>query len=190
MTKKKTIFLLLLFISSSLPMSAQHLAINNNLLFDLTGAVSAGVEIPCLKSNTIELYGSIRPWKRDEQRVHKHWTVQAQYRLWPCQMMNGFFWGPYAHGGQFNLGNETLFFGLLKGLKPNRYEGWFLGGGMGAGYEYPLAKHWNVGAEMGLGYTYIDYKKYSCERCGAQKDDGIYHYFGFSKLGLSIIYVF
>ena len=132
MTKKKTIFLLLLFISSSLPMSAQHLAINNNLLFDLTGAVSAGVEIPCLKSNTIELYGSIRPWKRDEQRVHKHWTVQAQYRLWPCQMMNGFFWGPYAHGGQFNLGNETLFFGLLKG-----YEGWFLGGGMGAGYEYP-----------------------------------------------------
>lgn len=190
MIKKTTILLLLLVISVSLPTRAQHLAINNNLLFDLTGAFSAGVEIPYLKSNTIELYGSIRPWKRGDQQVHKHWTVQAQYRLWPCQVMNGFFWGPYVHGGQFNLGNETLFFGLLKGLKPSRYEGWFLGGGMGAGYEYPLAKHWNVGAEIGVGYTYIDYKKYACEKCGALKDNGVYHYLGVSRLGLSIIYVF
>jgi hypothetical protein len=188
--KKTTIILLLFLISDSLPTGAQHLAVNNNLLFDVAGALSAGVEIPVLKSNTVELYGSIRPWKRGDERVHKHWTAQAQYRLWPCQVMNGFFWGPYMHGGQFNIANETLPFGLLKGLKPNRYEGWFLGGGLGVGYEYPLAKHWNVGAEIGLGYTYINYKKYACERCGVQKDDGDYHYIGVSRLGLSIIYIF
>lgn len=189
MFKNTIITALLLAITGSLQTRAQHIAISNNVLFDMAGALSAGVEIPHLDSNSIEIYGSIRPWKRGEQRVHKHWTVQGQYRLWPCQVMNGFFWGPYAHGGEFNIANETVL-GLLKGLKPNRYEGWFVGGGIGAGYELALAKHWNAGAEIGAGYTYIDYKKYACEKCGVKKDDGVYHYVGISRLGLSIIYVF
>lgn len=190
MLKKPIILIFLLVITGSSSSYAQHIAISNNLLFDLMGTFSAGVEIPIPGSNTFEVYGSIRPWKRGDEEVHKHWTVQAQYRLWPCQVMNGFFWGPYVHGGQFNFGNEDLMFGLLKGLKPNRYEGWLLGGGVGVGYEYALAKHWNVGAEIGAGYTYINYKKYPCEICGSLKDKGAYHYIGISRLGLSIIYVF
>ena len=187
---RNRIVILLLLVVAGIPMRAQHLAINNNLLFDLAGAISAGVEIPSSEDTSFELYGSFRPWKRGEESVHKHWIGQAQFRMWPCQLMNGFFWGPYVHGGQFNLGNKDLFFGLLNGLKPNRYEGWLIGGGIGVGYEYALEKHWNLGAEIGAGYTYIDYKKYDCEVCGTLRDDGKYHYIGISRLGLSIIYVF
>ena len=190
MLKRIRFFVLLLAVVGTVSTRAQHIAIHNNLIFDIAGALSAGVEIPFSQSQSIEVYGSVRPWKRGEQEVHKHWLVQSQYRLWPCQLMNGFFWGPYVHGGQFNLGNKDLAFGLLKGLKPNRYEGWLLGGGIGVGYEYALAKHWNIGAEIGAGYTYINYKKYACEICGVQKDDDVYHYIGISKLGLSVIYVF
>ena len=186
---KTTLFLLLLFMSTS-SAHAQHLAISNNVLFDVAGALSAGVEIPTPNYTSIDIYGSIRPWKRRDQRVHKHWLAQAQYRIWPCQVMNGFFFGPYVHGGEFNLGNHELCLGLLKGLKPNRYEGWLIGGGIGGGYEYPLAKHWNIGAEAGIGYTYLKYKEYNCEVCGSLKDDDEYHYVGLSRLGLSIIYVF
>jgi hypothetical protein len=188
---KKTVLLLLLFPFLGTNNSyAQHIAINNNLLFDAVGAFSAGVEIPLSRMSSIEAYGSIRPWKRQNEDVHKHWLAQVQYRIWPCQVMNGFFFGPYAHVGEFNLGNQSLIFGLLKGLKPDRYEGWLAGGGIGVGYEYALAKHWNIGAEIGAGYTYINYKKYNCEVCGTQTDDGVYHYFGISRLGLSLIYVF
>lgn len=185
------IFLLFLIpIIGGISARAQHIAINNNLLFDVMGTFSAGVEIPTGKSTSLELYGSIRPWKRGEESVHKHWTVQGQYRIWPCQVMNGMFFGPYVHGGQFNIGNETLPFGLLKGLGEHRYEGWLIGGGIGIGYEYALAKHWNLGAEIGAGYTFIDYKKYDCEVCGAMNEDKQYHYVGISRIGLSIIYVF
>ena len=104
--------------------------------------------------------------------------------------MNGLFIGPYIHGGEFNLGNRSLPFRLLKGLEPSRYEGWLAGVGIGVGYEFPLAKHWNIGAELGAGYTYIDYKKNNCELCGSLKDDDVYHYFGLSKLALSLIYLF
>ena len=188
--KKAIIFLLFLPFMGCLSTYGQHIAINNNLLFDAAGALSAGVEIPFSQKTSFEVYGSLRPWKRGEQTVHKHWTVQGQYRIWPCQVMNGFFFGPYVHFSEFNIGNRDLCFGLLGGLKPRRYEGWLAGGGMGAGYEYAIAKHWNVGAEFGLGYTYIDYKKYDCEICGSLRKDDVYHYVGISRLSLSLIYVF
>ena len=188
--KNAFIFLLFLPFIGCLSSHAQHLAINNNLLFDAAGALSAGVEIPLSKKTSFETYGSIRPWKRGDFSVHKHWSVQTQFRLWPCQVMNGFFYGPYAHYSEFNLGNRDVCFGLLKGLEPNRYEGWLVGGGIGGGYEYALAKHWNIGAELGIGYTYINYKKYNCEVCGSLKDNDEYHYVGISRLGLSLIYVF
>ena len=169
---------------------AQRMAVNNNALFDLTGALSAGVEVPLSKKQSFEVYGSLRPWKRGQNSVHKHWLVQAQYRLWPCQVMNGFFFGPYAHVGEFNLGNKNLCLGLLKGLKPYRYEGTLAGVGLGAGYEYVLTRHLNLGAEIGVGYTYIKYKKYDCEVCGSLKKDDKYNYVGISRAALSLIYVF
>lgn len=190
MRKKTTILLLLLMLMVKTSSYAQHIAISNNLLFDAAGALSAGVELPLSQKTSLEAYGSIRPWKRGDQSVHKHWAVQSQFRIWPCQVMNGFFYGPYVHFSEFNLGNHDLCFGLLNGLKPYRYEGWLAGAGIGVGYEYALAKHWNIGAEAGLGYTYIDYKKYNCEVCGSLKDDDVYHYVGLSRLGLSLIYIF
>ena len=188
--KLRKVLLVLCLLSATPPMFAQHIAIHNNVLFDLMGSLSAGIAIPCSKATSIEAYGSVRPWKRGDEDVHKHWLAQTQFRIWPCQLMNGLYFGPYVHGGEFNLGNESLVFSLLKGLKPNRYEGWLLGGGIGVGYEYALARHWNIGAEVGVGYTYINYKKYDCKVCGTLKDKGDYHYVGVSKLGLNIIYVF
>jgi hypothetical protein len=189
MIKRKLLFMLLI-IAGVVTTRAQRIAINNNVLFDLMGALSAGVEIPCTKSTSVEMYGSVRPWKRGDVKVHKHWLAQAQYRIWPCQVMNGFFFGPYVHGGEFNLGGQAVLFTLLKGLKQKRYEGWLVGGGIGCGYEYALARHWNVGAEIGIGYTYINYKKTDCEVCGTYYGFDDYHYVGVSKLGLTISYIF
>ncbi len=188
--KKNLISFFFVLLLSGSAAHAQRFAISNNLVFDLAGALSAGVEVPFSKKSSFAAYGSLRPWKRGTDHVHKHWIVETQYRYYTCQVMNGFFFGPYAHGGQFNLANSTLPFNLLSGLKSSRYEGWLLGCGFGVGYEYALAKHWNLGAEVGCGYTYINYRKYECEVCGPEKEDDNYHYFGLSKLALSIIYVF
>jgi opacity protein-like surface antigen len=187
---KKKVLLVLLVIAGVTSTRAQHIAINNNILFDLMGALSAGVEIPLSNVSSVEMYGSVRPWKRGNTTVHKHWLAEAQYRYWPCQVMNGFFFGPYVHGGEYNFGGQALLFTLLKGLKQNRYEGWLIGGGIGAGYEYALAKHWNIGAEIGVGYTYLNYKKTDCEECGTFYGRDDYHYIGISKLGLTVSYVF
>jgi len=92
--------------------------------------------------------------------------------------MNGFFWGPYLHAAQYNIGDKGFPFTLFESMRNNRYQGWLIGGGIGVGYEYALAKHWNIGAEIGVGYTYLDYTKNACEVCGRQRDDTSHHYFG------------
>ena len=187
---KNVLLLWILLMAGAIRADAQHFAISNNMVYNAMGGISAGVEIPTSRAASWEVYGSIRPWKRGSNSVHKHWLAQAQYRLWPCQVMNGLFYGPYAHVGEFNYGNKELMFGLLKGLRQNQDEGWLVGGGIGAGYEHAFAKHWNIGAEIGVGYTYINYKKSDCEKCGVFKGRDSYNYLGISKLGLSIIYVF
>lgn len=189
MTIKK-LLLPLLSIMAIVPAQAQSIAISNNALFDAVGALSAGIEIPLSGSTSWELYGSVRPWKRGNNSVHKHLAAQTQLRLWPCQVMNGFYWGPYAHVAQFNIANQGFPLSIFKNLESNRYEGWLVGGGIGVGYEYVLAKHWNIGAEIGAGYTYIDYKKSETQRCGKLKADDDRHYIGISKLGLSVIYLY
>lgn len=187
---KKRIPLIFMFFAVTLMTHAQHIAISNNVVFDMMGALSAGVEIPTSKASSWEVYGSIRPWKRGNITVHKHWLLQAQYRIWPCQVMNGVFFGPYIHGGEYNIGDKAVLFSLLKGFRQHRYEGMLIGGGIGAGYEHALAKHWNIGAEIGVGYTYINYLKSACETCGTYYGYDDYHYLGISRLGLSVIYVF
>lgn len=186
----KKILLLSLFAFACVSAQAQRIAISNNLLFDALGSLSIGIEIPVAKKSSWETYGSIRPWKQSSESVNKHWSVQTQFRFWPCQVMNGFFWGPYIHGAQFNIGNKGFPFKFIDSMRDNRYEGWLIGGGIGVGYQFVLAKHWNLGAEIGAGYTYIKYTKNDCEICGRLQKDTSTHYWGINRFGLSVIYIF
>lgn len=170
--------------------NSQQMAIHNNLLFDLSGDLSMGMEFALKPRTTVEVYGTIRPWKESESSVNKHWAVQAQYRLWTCQKFNGFYWGPYMHAGEYNLSNASLPFGLLKGLKSHRYEGWMIGGGIGCGYQYAVSTHWNIGAELGLGYTYFRSKKFNCGTCSTYYGYDNYNYWLFSKGSVYISYIF
>jgi len=187
---KKPLFALVLFLLISLTGNAQDFALHNNVAFDVMGDLSLGTEIALKPRTTVELYGALRPWQSSGDKRNEHWLVQGQYRFYTCQKYNGFYWGPYMHAGEFNMADASLPFGLLKGLKTSRYEGWLMGGGLGIGYEYILSKHWNVGAEIGAGYTYIHYKKFDCGVCGSLDKKSDYHYVGISKFGLNLIYLF
>lgn len=189
MVSAKKAFLICALLSCA-SLKAQNVALHNNVLFDITKSISLGTEIALSPRSTLELYGSIRPWKEKTNEINKHWLAQMQYRFYTCQKYNGFYWGPYVHGGEFNMENANLPFGLLKGLDDSRYEGWFIGGGLGIGYEFVLAKHFNLGLEIGAGYTYLDYKQFECGTCGNLSKKDTYNYWGISKLGVNLIYIF
>ena len=104
------------------------------------------------------------------------------------QLFNGWFVGAHLMGGEFNVSGIDVPLGVWDGLKDHRYEGWFLGGGVTAGYQWVLSKHWNFEASIGVGYDYIKYKTFKCGNCGEKLNSSHKHYVGPTKAALSLIY--
>ena len=75
-------------------------------------------------------------------------------------------------------------------LLDSRYQGWFLGAGLGYGYSWPLNERWNLEAEIGVGYSYTRYEKYPCATCGDKEEEGAHHYLGVTKAAINLIYSF
>ena len=71
----------------------------------------------------------------------------------------------------------------------SRYEGWYVGGGVTAGYQWPLSKHWNLETSIGIGYDYIQYDKFKCGNCGEKLKSSHDNYVGPTKAALSLIYM-
>lgn len=184
-------YLLLLLLCTVRIASAQQTAVKSNLLSAVNGALNAGAEYTLGPKSTVELSGSIRPWKRSEGYVNRYWLLQSEYRHWTCQKFNGLFWGAYLNGAQFNTGGKKMPFGLFPWLKEHRYAGWLAGAGISCGYHFMLDRHWNIEAAVGIGYEYIDYKKYKCpDVCSELLKKGRYHYFGPSRASIGIVYLF
>ena len=115
-------FITLLILFSCLDGYSQKVAVRLNALPATDGAFGAGVSYGRGNKSTVELAGSLRPWKRSEMYVNRYWLIQPEYKYWTCQKFNGFFWGGYLNGAQFNVGGKKLPFGIFADLKKYRYS--------------------------------------------------------------------
>lgn len=177
----------------SLSSHAQQVALKTNLLYDATATPNLGMEVGLNQKHTLQVFYGLHPWKfghGEDQKFLKHWVVNPEFRHWFCHRFNGSFVGIHAFGGQFNAAKIKTPFGWWKELEDNRFEGWFVGGGVSYGYQWVLSKHWNFEAAIGVGAAYIKYDKYGCGTCGKKLDDGDKIYIGPTKAALSIMYLF
>ena len=118
---KYFLFLFLFLSVGWLHCRSQRVAVSVNALPAIDGAFEAGVSYAIRNKSTVELTGSLRPWKREEKYVNRYWLIQPEYKYWTCQKFNGFFWGAYLNGAQFNIGGKKLPFGIFAVLKKYRY---------------------------------------------------------------------
>ena len=75
------------------------------------------------------------------------------------------------------------------GIFINSYEGWFAGVGVSYGYHWILAPRFSLEFTVGLGYAYIDYQKNRCTDCVVKLDEGVKHYFGPTRAGISMVFM-
>ena len=171
--------------------SAQKVALKNNLVWDATLSPNLALEIGLSKKTTLDIYGAVNPFKFGNDTRFKHWFVQPEFRWWTCESFNGSFFGLHAHGGTFLLNKLDMPFGLLKEIKDHRYDGYFYGAGVSYGYQWILNKRWGFEASVGVGYARFIYDVYSCDNCSSTKlETRKDNYFGPTKLALSFIYFF
>lgn len=165
-----------------------RVAIKTNLLYDATATINVGVEIATGARTTLDVSGSYNNWTNSDTRKFRHWFYQPEFRLWNCERFNKGFWGVHAHYGQYNVGGKLPF-----GIAPksvyarHRYEGWFVGAGISYGYHWMLGGRWAAEASVGAGYARLDYSKFECERCAEKLGRETKHYFGPTKLAVTLL---
>ena len=181
-----------LVIVAAVPALSQNVAVKTNALYWATTTPNIGVEASMCKKHSVQLINSKnqRKEKDGDKTSFRNWVLNPEYRYWFCEAFNGWFVGAHLNGGQFNVASIDMPFGLFDELKDHRYEGWFAGGGISAGYQWVMSKHWNLEASLGIGYDYIKYDKFKCGECGEKLFSGHKNYFGPTKLALSVLYIF
>ena len=63
-------------ISISVAVSAQHVALKNNLLYDATTTPNLALEVGLGKKTTLDLYGGYNPFTFGNHKRFKHWLCQ------------------------------------------------------------------------------------------------------------------
>lgn len=202
---KHSLFLWGLFFISVLSSSAQTIpsdsvifiptgSIKNNLLYDATLTPNIGLEVKIGSRSTFQVFYGINPWKFSDTKKWRHWSLMPEYRYWlnkeKAPYLLGWFTGVHGLGGEFNVGGVNMPFGMMKWLKDNRYEGWFIGGGLTLGHAWRLSDRWRLEAAVGVGYIRFRYDRYQNEWCGDFIHSGTYDYFAPTKLALNIAYNF
>lgn len=169
----------------------RQLGIKTNLLYWATTTPNLGLEMAVGNKHTAQVFFGLNPWKQSggDHSSLRHWMVMPEYRYWFNRSFEGWFMGVHALGGQYNVGGVKFPFGLLKGLRNHRYEGWYAGGGIAAGKQWNLSKHWNFEASLGLGYIHTKYDKFECGTCGEKLNSAHKNYVGPTKVALSLIYL-
>ena len=188
---KKAFTLLFFTALAAAAVHAQRVVLKHNVLLDVVHSPNLSLELGLTPKQTLDIQVGFNPFTYNsaDNSKFRHITVQPEWRYWTCERFNGWFFGVHAHAGRFNAGNVTLPLNLFHTVQNARYEGWFAGAGVGAGYQLPLSRRWSVEAELGLGYAYVDYDKFACGKCGTLQQDGNSHYFGVTRAGLSLVYV-
>lgn len=177
---------------AALPLTAQaqNIELKTNMLYWATTTPNIGLEARFAPRWTAQLWYGLNPWKQSggNQSSLRHWLLMPEARYWFCQPFNGWFVGVHGLGGEYNAGGVKLPFGIFPSLQDHRYKGWYVGGGLTAGYQWPISKRWAFEAAIGLGYIYSPNDRHCayCEGVQRHKDS---HYVGPTKAALTLVYV-
>lgn len=165
--------------------------VKSNLIYDATSSINLGVEFKTGKKTSLDISGNWNPFSFSNNRKWKHVLIQPEFRFWTREAFSGHFFGIHSHYSYYNVGN--LFNPpFTENMSNNRYEGWLAGAGLSYGYRWNFNRQWGMEATVGAGYAYLDYDKYPCAnvKCVEKIKSGTRHYFGLTKVGLSLIYNF
>lgn len=186
---KKVLMTTVFMLATLMGLRAQNVAVKTNLLYDATATVNLGVEVGLAPRWSLDLSGNYNGWVLGKDFKMKHWLIQPEARYWLCERFNGHFFGLHAHGGEYNVANVKLPFGIYPGLDQYRNQGYYYGAGIGYGYHWILSKRWSLEAEVGVGYIGTDFERFYCVECGTKIGDYHKDYFGLTKLSVTLVFM-
>lgn len=159
--------------------------IKTNLLYDATATFNLGAEYGLSDKTSLDLSVNWNPFTFSGNRKWKHVLVQPEFRIWTKERFAGWFYGAHAHYAYYNAGRLPKPFS--KNFRENRFQGWATGAGIIGGYRWNFSERIGMEAVLGVGYAYMNYDKYPCAKCAEKTGSNTKHYFGPTKVALSLV---
>ncbi|MDU1891381.1 MAG: DUF3575 domain-containing protein [Dysgonomonas sp.] len=175
--------------------TADAQAIKTNAPLILTGTPNIGVEWTLGRQFTLngDILWAPYMFKKKEEvfraligSVDLRYYINPQY-YYTHDMFDGFYVGPYAMAGNFNIGldrgdeNKTNY----------RRRGWGVSAGASFGYKFYLSERFRLDVNAGIGYAHLQYDKFELGGEFAKfplerkKTKG---YVGPTKFGIHLVY--
>jgi hypothetical protein len=170
-------------------------ALKINLPYLVVGAPNIGFEVTLTQQMTLNgdvLWMPFMFKKKQEvfrflqASVDLRWYVSPKY-YYTNGMFDGFYVGPYAMYGQYNVG-----FATHANYDDNRrYKGWGMSAGVTLGYKFYLSRRFRLDLNLGVGYAHLQYNVYklggeNAEFPLAKKDTG--WWIGPTKFGVHLVF--
>lgn len=160
---------------------ARYHSLKTNVAFDAIGVLNLAYEVQLHRKMTLDLPVMWSLWDAQREHALRVIALQPELRWWTgSEVGRGHFLGLHAHAAWFNFKWED-----------NRYQDAgrpLLGAGLSYGYKLPLGQHWGAEFNVGVGYANLKYNTYYNIENGALINTRIRHYWGLTRLGLSLVY--
>ncbi|MDO4196484.1 MAG: DUF3575 domain-containing protein [Prevotellaceae bacterium] len=189
MRQRITIIFIVLSALISVKAKADAWAVKSNLLYDVAGAPNLGIEYGW-KGHWSLAADMTMPWYVDDQNewCYEMLNVGVEARYWlkdwqADNKLHGHFLGLYGNGGCFDFGHDRM----------GWQSKWFTAVGVSYGYNFRLSQHLRLECNIGIGYLNTDYTRYNTydDNSGIYfVEDGNYSWFGPTKAGVSLLWVF
>lgn len=148
--------------------AANGQSIKINLPTTLAGTVNVGAEFTVSRQFTVNADVLWMPYmfKKHEQ-VFRALIGTAEFRYYvnpkyyyTNDMFDGFYVGPYAMAGNFNIGLKKKNSPETSENYSPRYKGWGISSGVTIGYKFFLTERLRLDINLGLGVAHLQYNKY------------------------------
>jgi hypothetical protein len=165
-------------------------AIKTNIPHWGTLSPNIGAEIAFMHRYSFEVTTGFNPFTFSDNRQWQHWIVHTELRYWVYEAFNAHFFGLHYVGGTYNVGGINLRMSTFERLRDHRIEGSVNGVGISYGYSWIIGNRLVLEATIGGGFARFNYDLYPLGSVGGEGRRGVRNYFGPTKGGVSIVYVF
>ena len=168
-----------------------YFAIKTNLLYDLATIPNLATEFALDHNVTLDLSFNWNPWtyNKEENTKFKFFLFQPELRYWTCEAFRGHFFGIHGHYAYYNVGHVPSP-PFPEAMNQYRFEGQLAGAGVSYGYHWIMGPRLSLEGEIGAGYARLWYDKYPCQSCAKLLTSEKKNYWGLTRAGINLIYLF
>ena len=161
------------------------LALKTNLAAYIVGVANAAVEVPLTRNLSVDIPVYYSPYTLADNYKFRILGFEPEVKYWFGKALSGHAIGLHGIGVMYNVA-----FNSRDRFQNKDGEKFAFGAGLSYAYSLKLKKNWRLELTAGVGYVHLDHDVFRNVENGALYDNRKLHYWGPTKVGIHLVYLF